>query len=190
MKNPIFARELSIEEHHLLATMLFSPQNSKHARKAVAIVLSMQGKTSYEIAAIMRGHIHPTTVYRWIKAFNKEGIRYFKSKKNRGRPRKLNVELELDVWETLSKSPTAFGYRNQNWSMPLLQKHLYRVTGRWVSLRTLYKVKSQLNYIDSYSRATPQIEKKYKEHHNLCSSALKEQKPVIVGKINQYVERD
>lgn len=171
MLKPLFVRELTDDEHDFVKRMaepyrtieLRSPCD-KRLRKAIAIFFSHEGNTSSQIATMM--HAHPTTIQRWIRAFNKIGVEFFKFATKPGRPCKVDQEFRHYTWEALDKSPTQFGYNATKWTMLLLRKHLYRVTGQAVSLRTLYKVKNDLSLVCEDATAISEENKEFGEYRS------------------------
>ena len=151
MEKYIFVRKLTACEEVLVAGIgdrystekLKYPCEKKQLCKDIAIVLSSIGNTPKQIAKIT--HVHSTTVVRWLKTFNKIGIESLKLTTKPGRPRKADQGFIVATCETLKKSPRQFGYNATKWNMYLLREHLYCVTGKDLSLRTLYKIKRDIN---------------------------------------------
>ncbi|ADX84987.1 ISC1395, Orf1, resolvase [Sulfolobus islandicus REY15A] len=69
--------------------------------KARAILLHLEGMKINEIAKILQ--VHPSTVYRWVKEFEKEGEKCLFYKQRKGRNKKIN-EREIKVEELQGKT--------------------------------------------------------------------------------------
>ncbi|BDB98130.1 hypothetical protein SACC_11470 [Saccharolobus caldissimus] len=66
-----------------------------------AILLHLEGMKISQIAKILQ--VHPSTVYRWVKEFEKEGEKCLFYKQRKGRKKKIN-EREISIQELQGKT--------------------------------------------------------------------------------------
>jgi transposase len=64
-----------------------------------------------------------------------------------GRPTAWSDELEALLLDSLRRRPDELGYAGLNWTVPLLQEHLYRRGGVWLSDDTIRRRLDRLGYV-------------------------------------------
>jgi len=128
-----FVRKLSRKEKDELYYLL---ENKEIKDKVLIILLSYEGCEVREIAR--RLNIHPETVRRWIRKFNKEGLKCFFKKA--GRKRKINSRIEKKILNITIKKPYKFNLNFSSWSLRKLEYYLNKKFGLKISHNQIRKI--------------------------------------------------
>ena len=92
--------------------------SSKNSEKALMAIKSSEGKSPKEIAEILQRNPH--TIRKWLKRYQKEGIRGLDRLYSLGRPNHLWNKVKNIIEEILEKSPADFGYQDGLWTVTLI----------------------------------------------------------------------
>jgi transposase len=121
-------------------------QDASYYRRLLAVLELDRGKSVAEVAESLG--VTRQSVYNWARSFaacpdpgalqDHYGI---------GRPSAWTEELEALLLGSFDQRPDELGYAGVNWTVPLLQEHLYRRTGRWLSDDTLRRELDRLGYV-------------------------------------------
>jgi len=133
---------MKIEDQKILQILLETSKNGKTKQERIrahGLILSNEGKKSYEIAAIFG--VTPRTVFQWFKDFKEIGVDSLAQQKGRGRKTKLSEDKDLSIVKkhietyphqpkkayalTLEEIDTQVSY---NTFKRFLKKHLISVT--------------------------------------------------------------
>jgi transposase len=72
------------------------------------------GKTPVQVAEVLG--VHPASVRKWWKAFEKKGSKGIEAKPHPGRPSKLTNRQQSQVLRWLRKNPKSFGFSTELWT--------------------------------------------------------------------------
>ncbi len=92
------------------------------AKRAQIILLRAEGKSYNEIGSELG--IHYNTAKRWIKRFEKDGIKGLYDQPRPGRPRVFPEEIDQKILELISKRPIDYGIDAEKWSVSLIRTYL------------------------------------------------------------------
>lgn len=118
---PLSSRRVAALEARFRRTRIPAERTRYHI-----ILLSQQGRTPPEIAAIVR--VDPATVRRTIHRYLAAGLRGLAE-----RPRKVTVEWERLLVRLMDQDPRAVGVSRAAWTVPALGTYLAAPTGVQVS---------------------------------------------------------
>lgn len=127
MSQPYFVRSVRAKERHELEQLCRQPPKTGVYQRAVAVLLSLEGKTTHQIGEAMR-RCH-TTVFRWLKRFDELGVAACTPRKSSGRPPKIDRDAQATLRTAVAENPRDLGYEFTRWTTPLLAEHL-RLTHR------------------------------------------------------------
>ena len=123
---------LTPAQQRQLRRCLKDPPDANFSRRALAILEVAQGQSIARVAECMG--VSRQCVYNWVEAYgqsprpqtlmNRYGI---------GRPSLWTEELQVLLQTSMHQRPSTLGYAGVNWTVPLLQEHLYRLSGQWLS---------------------------------------------------------
>jgi transposase len=138
--------QLTSSQRRKLRDHLRRAQDASHYRRLLAVLELDRGKTAVEVADLLR--VTRQSVYNWARSYaacpdpvalhDHYGI---------GRPSAWTEELRALLLASLEQRPDALGYAAVNWTVPLLQEHLYRRGGRWLSDDTIRRELDRLDYV-------------------------------------------
>ena len=126
MSHVLFVRALTSQEQERLGRLVHSNRDARIVRRAQVIRLSSRGKTSREIADILKRSY--SGVRKTINRFNAEGFASLADKPRKGRPRKRTDRYVALLKETVQVSPRELGYPFSAWTLERLREHLGRQT--------------------------------------------------------------
>lgn len=95
--------------------------------RASAVLMKADGYT-YEAVAERHG-VSGKSVERWIQSYEAYGLEGLRLKPHPGRPSRYNGKRRERIVQLALKSPTLFGYLQQDWNLRLLARHLTREVG-------------------------------------------------------------
>jgi len=82
------------------------------------ILLSVEGKTTGEIAHTLR--VHRSTVPLWIQNWNEHGVESFPEGHRSGRPAGLSHRQRAVLADIINSGPVAAGFNTGIWTSPLI----------------------------------------------------------------------
>jgi transposase len=129
----LFVRKLRRKERDELYYLL---ENKKFKSKVLIVLLSYEGCEVREIAR--RLDVHPETVRRWIRKFNKEGMKCFYKKP--GRRREVNSKLEKKILSIALKKPYKLNLGFSTWSLRKLEYYINKKLGIRTSHTQIRKI--------------------------------------------------
>jgi transposase len=155
--------QLTSSQRRKLRDQLRRAEDASYYRRLLALLELDRGKSVAEVAEVLR--VTRQAVYNWARAFaacpdpasldDHYGV---------GRPSAWTEELQALLLASLGQRPDELGYAGVNWTVPLLQEHLYRCGGRWLSDDTIRRQLDRLGYVWKRFRHVlppdPQREKK------------------------------
>ena len=116
MFQPLYVRPINASERENLERFSESA-NREESWRAQVILLSAEGRTAVEISQKLE--FHPSNVKKWIRKFNKEGIKGIAVRKRgpQGGPRPNFSSEQVEAILDLSKvDPTTLGYSFKEWT--------------------------------------------------------------------------
>jgi len=138
-------------------------EDASYYRRLLTILELDRGKTVAEVAELLR--VTRQSVYNWADSFAAcPDPVALQDRYSSGRPRAWTEGLEALLLDSFEHRPDELGYPGLNWTVPLLQEHLYRLGGRWLSDDTIRRELDRLGYVWKRFRYVlppdPQREKK------------------------------
>ena len=127
--------ELEVGE---LRNLMQTTLNAHLYRKAQVIWLTHLGKGISEIATIT--NMNERTVYRWLAFYKEKKLDGLFIGSRRGRPPKITEEYKRLLLESIQKSPEAFGYPANRWTLKLLAQHMTLNTGIQASFQRIWQI--------------------------------------------------
>lgn len=140
--------ELTIDE---LVELKNTHQNQYSRTLLTAVIMRYKGKTPKEIIDFT-GKSH-TTIYTYIKNWNKLGLKSLKDNRG-GSERRFTAEMEYDLIDVvMNKKPCDFDFIAHNWTCSLLVQYIEINYGEKFGLTTINNVLKRNNF--SFKRAQP-----------------------------------
>jgi len=137
---------LTPSQRRKLRDHLSRVQNASPYRRLLAILELGRGKSVAEVADLLG--VTRQSVYNWATAFEAcPDATVLDDHYGIGRPRLLNEPLQAMLVACLNAKPEDLGYVPVNWTVPLLQEHLFRHGGRRVSDDTIRRELDRLGYV-------------------------------------------
>lgn len=127
--------ELEVRE---LTKLMQTTPSAYLYRKGQVIWLSYLGKSISEIAKIT--NMNERTVYRWLDLYRERKLDGLFIGSRRGRPPKITEEYKRLLLESIQKSPEAFGYPANKWTLKLLAQHMTLNTGIEASFQRIWQI--------------------------------------------------
>ena len=134
--------ELEVRE---VSKLMQTTLNVHLYRKAQVIWLSYLGKSISEIAKI--ANMNERTVYRWLDLYKGKKLDGLFMGLRRGRPPKITEDYKRLLFQNIQKSPQAFGYPANRWTLKLLVQHMLLNTGIEVSLQRMWQILMSHNIV-------------------------------------------
>ena len=128
-------------------------ENARYIRRLDIILLICEGQSLRKIAILFGKN--PTTVQRWVKRLNEEGIIGLRDKAGRGRPSQLSKEDREKLKIELEKSPQELGYSQSRWDGKLLSYHLKQEYGVNLKVRRCQILFKELGFSLQRPRKMP-----------------------------------
>ena len=123
MSLPYFVRPLRRREREELEQLCRQPPTTGIYQRAVAVLLSSEGKTTHQIGDVVR-RCH-STVFRWLKRFDDIGVAACTPGKSSGRPPKIDSDVQATLRTAVAENPRDLGYEFTRWTTSLLAEHLH-----------------------------------------------------------------
>jgi transposase len=119
-------KRLSVEDRNIMQIAIQQEiarsEESRYDHRLHGVLLIAKGLDCYTVADLFGQH--PTTIQRWINAFNEKGFAGLYEGERQGRPRSLNARQWNRLGRDLRKSPRTFGYGQNLWDGKLMSHHL------------------------------------------------------------------
>src|SRR5438445_10313791 len=154
---------LTAWQRRRLQRQLHTARQSRLYRRTLAVLEVSRGKPIPEVAQALG--VTARSIYHWIDAYSQAHDPEALADDDRsGRP-SLWAPAHRDLLRVLlGQSPQQLGYAAAGWTVPLLQEHLERCTGRWFSDDTIRRELQRQRYVWTRSRYVldpdPELEKK------------------------------
>jgi transposase len=155
--------KLTSAQRRRLYTLLKSSKDVRQYRRVMAILQVAQGRPVTEIAALIG--VSRATLYCWLDAFRADPRpENLQDRPRSGRPRLRTELVRAALGDALQHLPSLCGYVATEWTVPLLQDHLERLTDRRLSEDTIRRELHEMGYAWKRPRYTllpdPEQEKK------------------------------
>jgi transposase len=138
--------QLSSSQRRKLRTPLRRAADASYYRRVLAILELDRGKTVAEVAASLR--VTRQSVYNWARSFEAcPDPAALQDRYGVGRPSAWTEDLQALLLAGLQQRPDELGYAGVNWTVSLLQEHVYRRGGRWLSDDTIRRELDRLGYV-------------------------------------------
>jgi transposase len=137
---------LTKEQERLLRAQLCSTDDVDLYRRTVALLEIGQGRCATEIANALG--VSCSSVYNWLNAFEANPKpAALVDQRGQGRPSLWSDSLQNLLRSALAQAPDALGYQVTDWTVPLLQEHLCRQSGKRLSTLTIRRKLHQWGYV-------------------------------------------
>ncbi|KXB03157.1 hypothetical protein AKJ45_02380 [candidate division MSBL1 archaeon SCGC-AAA261F19] len=140
-KKKILHRSVDVKE---LKRIRKEEMDPKVRDRIMAVIMETQGYDRREIADLLG--TTRSTVWRWIKWFDKSGVNGLRDEQRSGRPPKLSKRGKERLRKDLGKSPRDFGYEVEVWSTKLVLDHLRRRYGVYYHPRYIQRFLRKLGF--------------------------------------------
>ena len=150
-----------------------------------AAVLRKRGGKIWRIAKIVGRH--SSTVSRWLRRMECEGLEARHDNKSPGRPRKLDPEQERAVEEDLDKPPDESGFVHGSWNAKLVARRILERFGVTCGRRTALRVAHRLGFSVRkpwsipYNCATPEEQAEFIEKTGATIARWKEEGRTVLA---------
>ena len=125
--------------------------------RIAALLLLLEGWKSSAVASLFG--LTRWSIVRWIQGVNERGIGALESKKQPGRPCRLDARIQQALENDLEKSPRALGLKRNRWDGVVVVEYLERVHGVRLKVRQAQRWIRRLGFslrqpIYRYAQAT------------------------------------
>ena len=137
---------LTRHERNRLMAVVARPVDTKQLKRAQGILAVADGEAPPAIA--QRLQVTRATIYNWVNRYrNRQGAidQALLDQPRSGRPPELFEEVTERVRTLMAHAPRDFGYRNSQWTTPLLVAHL-KADGVHASEDTVRRALHELGY--------------------------------------------
>jgi transposase len=137
---------LSEEQRRILRAQLFSTRDIGVYRRALALLEVAEGRSPAKVSRSLG--VSCSSVYNWLNAFAKTP--HPDALVTHGGPGRSSLwtdALEKLLIEALQQTADVCGYRAPHWTVLLLQEHLHRVGGTWLSDSTIRRKLHEIGYV-------------------------------------------
>jgi transposase len=129
---PIRLRTLSDEEHHALDAFYRAERSARLKLRALAILLAAErALVAAEIAEIIRSS--ESSVRRWIKRFNAEGLNGLRDAPRPGKAKKASKAYRTRLLAVVRQRPRSLDQPYSLWTLTRLADFMAEETGERVS---------------------------------------------------------
>ena len=139
-------RKLQIESAEIVRTAIqeevVRSEESRYDHRLHGLLLLAAGHSCRDVAGIFGED--DTTVQRWVRRFERGGLRALREQKKTGRPRTLSVEQWNELQTDLLKTPQECGLVAALWDGPSLARHVRNRFGLELSVRQCQRIFRQL----------------------------------------------
>ncbi len=138
--------QLTPWQRRKLRSQLRSTDDASYYRRLLSVLELDRGKSVREVADLLR--VTRQSVYNWASAFAVDpDPAALQDHYGIGRPSAWNEDLRALLRACFEKRPDELGYAAVSWTVPLLQEHLYRQGGRWLSDDTIRRELDRQGYV-------------------------------------------
>lgn len=141
----VYVRELSEKKSEQMDEALRHWRDAVEVRRVRAVRLSSKRWTVPSIAEAL--DVTRTSVRRWIRLYESEGLEGLKTKPRPGRPAKVDDEYRRLLVQVVQTPPRQLGYSFNRWTLAHLGLYMDRETGITVSPSHLRKILKGLGYV-------------------------------------------
>ncbi len=165
---------LTPAQRRQLRRSLRCAQDASHYRRLLAILELDRGQSVAEVAQVLG--VTRQSVYNWASCFlASSDPTALEDHYGIGRPSAWTEDLVTLLQTSFQQRPADLGYLAMNWTVRLLQEHLYRCGGRWLSENTIRRQLGDLGYVWKRFRYVlppdPEREKKTRDSAAIAGSA-------------------
>lgn len=172
-KGENFLSTLTIKE---IEALYKKERNSKAKIRLQAAVLRKKNKTLDEISSIVGYPL--TTVGDWLRRIHDEGIQRVYSRKQTGKPARLNKNQKNTIVEVLEKSPVEVSLPYKIWTTKILAHYIEQHFGVQYKIRQIEKLVHTFGF--NFKKARPEHQKANKElQENFKKSSLVKSKRML-----------
>lgn len=140
-------RKLQIESAEMVRTAIQEEvtrsEESRYDHRLHGLLLLAAGHSCRDVAGLFGED--DTTVQRWVRRFERGGLRALRERKRPGRPRTLGIEQWSELQADLLKTPQEWGLAATLWDGPLLAQHVRHRFGLELSVRQCQRIFRQLS---------------------------------------------
>jgi transposase len=137
---------LTSSQRRRLHDALSTTDDASYYRRLLAILQLDQGQSLVAVADALG--VTRQSVYNWARAFQRSPRpATLEDHYGVGRPSLWTAELGELLRSCFRQRPDALGYAAVNWTVPVLQEHLQRSAGVWLSDDTIRRQLQRLGYV-------------------------------------------
>jgi transposase len=138
--------QLTSYQRHRLCDALSTTDDASYYRRLLALLELDRGRSLAEVAEALG--VTRQSVYNWARAFRRAPRpATLDDHYGAGRPTVWTAELQALLQSCFRQRPDELGYAAVNWTVPVLQEHLERCTGLWLSDDTIRRELQRLRYV-------------------------------------------
>ena len=138
--------QLTASQRRRLRGQLRRAADASYYRRLLAILELDRGQAVAEVAALLQ--VTRQSVYNWARSFEAcPDPAALQDRYGVGRPSAWTEDLQALLLAGLQQRPDELGYAGVNWTVSLLQEHVYRRGGRWLSDDTIRRELDRLGYV-------------------------------------------
>ena len=127
MSRRLPVRKPNAMEARQLQQMLENRTQPHFCRWVEALLFYAAGLNAQQIAAALAVHVN--TIYAYLHAFTREGLRFARCEERRGAPPRFTRVQVDEMTRIAEQPPTAFGLPYGRWSLAKLRDYLTRPRG-------------------------------------------------------------
>jgi len=143
----VIMHKLQIESAEMVRTAIQEEvtrnEESRYDHRLHGLLLLAAGHSCRDVAGLFGED--DTTVQRWVRRFERGGLRALRERKRPGRPRTLGIEQWNELQAVLLKTPQECGLSAASWGGPSLAKHVRQRFGLELSVRQCQRILRQLS---------------------------------------------
>ena len=117
-------------------------EESRYVHRLHGILLACNGLSCYDIAKVL-GH-SARTIEQWLHSFDRKGFEGLHEQPGRGRPGRVDPEVERPVEQDIQKDPRTFGHQRETWDGNMLSRHLHERYGITIGVRQCQRLLTRL----------------------------------------------
>ena len=136
---------LTPAQRRTLGKTLRETHDARIYKRVLGILELDRGRPAAQVAAMLQ--VARSSLYNWVDAFfwcpHPTSLQ---DRAGRGRPLRLNETLVAVLQAAMEQRPEIYGYPVNDWTVPLLLKHLERVSGVPLSDDTIRRQLHRMGY--------------------------------------------
>jgi transposase len=137
---------LTAAERRQLTQQLHVTDDASYYRRLLAILELDRGQPVAPVAETLA--VTRQSVYNWARAYQASPRpATLEDRYGVGRPSVWTDDLQALLRSCFRQRPDELGYAAVNWTVPVLQEHLERRTGRWLSDDTIRRQLQRWGYV-------------------------------------------